>query len=240
MIRRVGALLATVLGAGAAWAGPPYVTDDPQPTDLGKWEIYAFGTGTSFAHTTEGATGLDINYGAAKDLQASAVVEVDHAGGRSGFGDLELGLKYRILHQHDGSWMPDVALFPKLDLPTARHGFGSGHADAILPIWAQKDFGPWALFGGGEYVVNPGAGNRDWTLEGIALARDIGRKWNLGAELYHQSSDSDDGRSTTGLGLGITYALSEKWSLIGSGGPLIEHRSTAGRYAFYLALAFHN
>ena len=52
-----------------AWAGPPYVTDDPEPTDLGKWEIYGFGDGTRFAHSTEAATGFDINYGAAKDLQ---------------------------------------------------------------------------------------------------------------------------------------------------------------------------
>ena len=31
-----------------------------------------------------------------------------------------------------------------------------------------------------------------------------------------------------------------KWSIIGSGGPLIEHRVTAGDYAVYLALEFHN
>jgi hypothetical protein len=240
VIRRAGTFLAATLGAGAAWAGPPYVTDDPEPTDLGKWEIYAYGDGTRFAHATEGATGFDINYGAAKDVQASAVVEVDHAGGRSGFGDLELGLKYRFVHQRAGSWVPDIALFPKIDLPTARHGFGSGHVDVVLPVWMQKDVGGWSLFGGGQYVINPGAGNRDYGLVGFAASRDISKHWNLGAEIYHQTADADDSRSTTGVRLGAEYALSEKWSLIGSAGPLIQHRSSAGQFAGYFALAFHN
>lgn len=81
MIRRAAALLAATMCVGTAWAGPPYVTDDPEPTDLGKWEIYGFGDGTRFAHSTEAATGFDINYGAAKDLQLTTVIEVDHEHG---------------------------------------------------------------------------------------------------------------------------------------------------------------
>lgn len=140
-------MLAALLGSRAAWAGPPYVTDDPQPTDLGKWEVYGFGEGMRFAHATEGATGFDINYGAGKDLQLTSVIEVDQQRGgpegeHSGFGDIEIGFKYRFLHQHDGSWVPDVGFFPKLDLPTAGKRFGSRRVGAQLPLWAEKDFGP--------------------------------------------------------------------------------------------------
>jgi hypothetical protein len=47
--RRVkrGALLIAVLGlpgafgAGFAWAGPPYLTDDPEPVAIGHWDFYA-------------------------------------------------------------------------------------------------------------------------------------------------------------------------------------------------------
>ncbi len=29
-----------------ALAGPPFVTDDPEPVELGHWEVYGFSAGT--------------------------------------------------------------------------------------------------------------------------------------------------------------------------------------------------
>lgn len=245
MIRRPIALLAALLGSGAAWAGPPYVTDDPEPTDLGKWEIYGFGTGTRLTHATEGATGFDINYGAARDLQLTTVIEVDHQrggtdGNHSGFGNMEVGAKYRVLHQKEGSWLPDVSFFPKLDLPTAGKRFGSGKLGAQLPLWAQKDIGAWSLFGGGGYVINPGADQRDFWQTGLAFTRMMTTSLSLGGEVYHRTADADDGHSSTGLGMGASWQVAPHWSLIGSGGPIIQHRDSTGQYAFYLALEFHN
>ena len=57
----------------AANAGPPFLTDDPEPTDLGHWEIYAplfeaDGTGGDF----EGTLGTEINYGAAPDSRSAS------------------------------------------------------------------------------------------------------------------------------------------------------------------------
>ena len=40
LFRSIAALLLAV--PTVAWAGPPFVTDDPEPTDLHKWEIYSF------------------------------------------------------------------------------------------------------------------------------------------------------------------------------------------------------
>lgn len=233
------------LDAGRASAGPPYVTDDPEPTDAGKWEVYGFGTGTAFRHGSDGESGFDINYGGAKDLQLSAVVSLAYQrddGDRShtGLADTEVGGKYRFLHQQPGSWMPDVSLFPKILLPTADHRFGSGKVGLTLPIWAQKDFGAWSLFGGGGWTLNPGADNRDYGYGGIALTRQVTRTLSLGGEVYHQSADAIDSRSSTSLGLGASWQVAPKWSIIGSGGPLIEHRATAGEYAVYLALELHD
>lgn len=170
-------------------------------------------------------------------------LEIGHgagAGTRVGIGDVELGLKYRFLHQREGSWVPDVAIFPKLLLPTAGRRFGSRRLGVELPLFAQRDWGKWSLFGGGGYALNPGAGNRNYSFAGIALTRELGARLNLGLEAYHHSPDAVDGRASTGAGLGVTYALAEKWSLIASGGPLLDHRASNGRYAAYLALAFHN
>ena len=239
------ALTIGALAATAAVAGPPYVTDDPEPTDLGKWEVYGFSSGTFFRHASEGEGGFDINYGGAENLQLTAVVSLDtnHEAGESshvGIADTELGVKYRFLRQHEGSWLPDVAFFPKIDLPTAGERFGSGKLGAILPLWAQKDFGPWSLFGGGGWTLNPGAGNRDYGFAGIALTRRVTERLSLGGEVYHQAASAVGGRSSTGLGFGASWQVAPKWSLIGSAGPLIAHRASAGTHAFYLALQFHN
>lgn len=41
---RLAAALA-LMSAAPVWAGPPYITDDPVPTDTGHWEIYGFAAG---------------------------------------------------------------------------------------------------------------------------------------------------------------------------------------------------
>ena len=43
------AALALASLAFPAAAGPPYLTDDPVPTDLGRWEIYGFASGEGHA-----------------------------------------------------------------------------------------------------------------------------------------------------------------------------------------------
>ena len=48
-----------------ALAGPPYVSDDPEPTDYRHFEIYAFTSGTRTIDGTSGQGGVDFNYGAA-------------------------------------------------------------------------------------------------------------------------------------------------------------------------------
>ena len=65
---RVRAALAGLLLAGIAApaaAGPPYLTDDPVPTDLAHWEIYAFTSAEGHAEELEDDVGVDLNYGAA-------------------------------------------------------------------------------------------------------------------------------------------------------------------------------
>src|SRR3954462_2632532 len=208
MVRRALPFAALLLAAGPALAGPPYVTDDPQPTEHGHWEIYVFGAGEGAHGDWEGAAGLDLNYGAVKDVQLTATLPLafSHEAGRgtrSGVGDLEIGVKYRFLHQDESGL--DVAVFPRAILPTAGGGFGSGRVRLLLPVWAQKDFGPWSLFGGGGYSINPGPGNRDFWQTGLALTRTVTPRLSLGGEIVHQSPDAIGAGSTTALGVGGIY-----------------------------------
>jgi hypothetical protein len=221
-------------------AGPPYVTDDPEPTEAGHWEIYAFATGSHTAGESAGATGLDLNYGGAKDLQLTMAIPIayEHAGGstHAGLGVVELAAKYKILHQAEGTATPDVAVFPRLFLPTVRQRFGSDRMGLLLPVWLGKDAGGWSVFGGGGYQINPGAGNRDFWTGGIALSREVTERLSLGGEVYHHSADAADGKAFTGLNLGVTYRLNDHWSVLASGGPGIQNAREEGRYVFYASL----
>lgn len=234
-------LLLSILAllAAPAWAGPPFLSDDPETTGAGHWEIYGFATGTHVAGESDGGAGFDINYGGAKDLQLTAVLPLNYQTGRDGavgFGNVEIAAKYKFLHQADGSPLPDVAFFPRAFVPTAGRRFGTRRLSMLLPLWAQKDWGPWSLFGGGGYDINPGRGQRDFWLTGIGLQRALGDRFSLGAEIYRQTADADDARRFTGVNVGMLYRLSGHWSLIGSAGPGIEHARSEGRYSVYFAL----
>ena len=153
---------AALMTAPLAQAGPPFVTDDPAPTDRSRWEIYNFASGVRADGATGGQAGIDLNYGAAKDLQLTAVIPLgyDTGAGRVGLSNVELAAKYRFLHQQAGSLVPDLAVFPRVFTPTGGTRLGTGHVQLLLPIWAGKDFGPWSVFGGGGYTINPGRGER--------------------------------------------------------------------------------
>src|SRR5207237_7822178 len=136
-------------------------------TDLGHWEIYAFAGGTRADGALEGAAGLDLNYGLLPDVQLTATLPIDFVrdgGTRAGAGDVEIGVKYRFFENEAAGIA--IAIFPRVILPTAGRHFGTGRVQLLLPVWAQKDFGPWSLFGGGGYTINPGAGHRNFGQRG--------------------------------------------------------------------------
>jgi hypothetical protein len=230
--------LALVVGltAGAAQAGPPFLTDDPEPTETGHWEIYApavdaAGHGGDY----DGALGAEINYGAAPNVQLtvglpSAFVH-DADGLHAGRGDLELSLKYRFFNDEGSGF--SVAVFPALTLPTASHRLGAGRVTGLLPVWAQKDSGPWSVFGGGGYAINPGAGNRNYWTGGLAVSRRFNEALLVGLEADWQGRDTDGGRSSTSLGLGAIVQLDRHLRLLGSAGPtFVEGERTTGFHAF--------
>jgi hypothetical protein len=230
-------LTGALLAAGGALAGPPYVTDDPEPTDQGHWEVYNYVSAVRVPGDTAGQAGIDMNYGGAKDLQLTAVIPMDFDSVQgSGVGAVQLAAKYKFLHQSDGSLTPDVSFFPRFFLPTASRQFGPQRLGLLLPIWAEKDFGPWSVFGGGGYDINPGPGNRNYWQDGVVVTYAFSDRFNLGAEIYNQSPDTLAAKPFTGLNLGAIYKLSERWQLLASGGPGVQNPREGGQYDLYVAL----
>ncbi len=224
----------------AAFAGPPFATDDPVPTDLGHWEIYNFASLSHRVGETGGAAGLDLNYGGLKDLQLTAVFPLAYdraeGAGRAGLGNIELAAKYRVLHQVEGTAIPDVALFPRVFASTGGKRFGTGRTNLLLPVWLGKDIGPWSVFGGGGYDINPGPGQRNYWVSGAGVTRAVSKRLTLGVEVYHHGPDADDAGAFTGVNLGAIYRLGEHWSLLASGGPGIQNARSEGQYSLYTAL----
>ena len=230
------AILAAMAVAAPALAGPPYVTDDAEPTDLGHWENYIFVSGVHTAGHTVGQTGFDLNYGGFKDTQLTAVIPADYDNSFVGSGNVELAIKYKFLHQAEGTPVPDLAFFPRLFVPLQNSRFGPDRAQLFLPVWAEKDWGKWSLFGGGGYQLNPGAGQRNYWQSGVALTRKVSDTLSLGGEVYHQTASTPDGRDFTGANLGATYKVSDHWSVIGAGGPGLQNARQGGQYDLYIAL----
>ncbi len=213
------------------------MTDDPEPTRTGGWENYIYVSGAGTGGVVAGQAGLELNYGAAPDLQLSATVPEGYVlqdGLRAGLGDLDVGAKYRFLHAPRGSWLPDAAVFPALTVPTGLRSLGAGHVALFVPVWLEKDFGAWSVFGGGGYTFNPDAGQRNYGLAGVAVTRRFGERLNLGVEIYHQSASVEGGRAATNVGFGVIYQVVKHWALMASGGPGLG----AGGGAFYVSLQF--
>lgn len=225
------------LGAAPALAGPPYLSDDPEPTDYRHFEIYAFGDGTLSHGGSGGESGIDFNYGAAPDLQLTVVVPMAYdTEGNRGLGNVELAAKYRFLHQEDLGW--DVSVFPRVFLPSASSQVGDDHAAFLLPIWVEKDLGKWSLFGGGGCVFNGGGEAHDFCLGGAALTRQIAPGLRLGLEAFYQGADARGGKVSTILGGGLTYDLSETYHLLAYYGPALQNAAEVGRASWYGAVLF--
>ena len=244
----LGALAALLLLASTVYtpviAGPPFRTDDPEPVDLGHYEFILFSTGTQ---TTSGANGvlpaLEANYGALPHLQLHAIVPQGYnapTDGRTGFApaDIELGTKYRFITPGDDDWFPQVGVFPLIEVPVGNQklGFSTGHAQVYLPVWLQKDFDPWTIYGGGGFWINPGVANKNYGFAGVALWRQVTDDLALGVEVFHQTSSGVGVKENTGFNLGATYDFSKNWHLLVSAGSGIQDATQTNQFSYYLGL----
>jgi hypothetical protein len=249
-------LLALALSAmpERATAGPPYLTDDPDPVDYGHWEAYLFSTGTAVHGDAAGVLpAVEVNYGALPNLHLHIQIPVAYnsqslTGTQFGMGDASFGAKYRFITADKQDWWPEVATFPMIAVPTGdeARGLGTGRTHVFLPLWALKSFGLWTTYGGGGYWINPGPGNRDFWFAGWLLQRQVTDDFALGVELFHQSASTTGGpgsvgfplgsKDTTGFNIGGIYDLSEHYHLLMSAGRGFQNASDSNELSYYVAL----
>lgn len=223
----------------SALAGPPFVTDDPEPVDYRHGEFYI---ASQYANNRVGKEGtlphFEFNYGAIPDVQLHLLIHlafVHPNGGPTmyGLGDTEVGVKYRLIHESES--IPQVGIFPLVHLPTGNsdRGLGGGHVPLFLPIWIQKSWGPWTTYGGGGYWINPGGGNKNFSQLGWLAQRDITKALILGAEIFFFGKDTNDGRDRTGYNIGGIFNLSEDHHILFSAGSDIAGNNRFSTYLGY-------
>jgi hypothetical protein len=198
------------------------------PTDTGHWEIYAFSTAEGRQSVLDSDAGFELNYGPTRDVQLTATLPLSFShdqerGWRGGTGDAELGVKYRFLNDKEDGM--STAIFPRVILPTSTSA-DNERVRVLLPLWIGKDFASGtSLFAGGGYEINPGPGNRDFWQAAAAVTHDVNDRWSVGAELARQGSDTDGGTAQTRAGVGSVAKLSDRNSVLISGGTTwADHR----------------
>jgi hypothetical protein len=228
---------------GTANAGPPFRTDDPEPTELGHYEFYTFSSGTVVSKDTSGALpGFELNYGLIPNgqLTIDAPVAFDSPSDGAtqfGYGDTQFSFKYRFIQEDKEGSRPQVAVFPLVQLPTGdqNRGLGSGHVLAFLPVWLQKSFGDWTTYGGGGYWINQGGvGDQDYWFFGGLLQRKVTDKLSIAGEIFHQTAKTIDGDESTGFNVGAIYDFNEHNHLLFSAGRGFQNADNTNLFSWYL------
>ena len=222
-----------------ALAGPPFVTDDPEPVEYKHAEAYL---AVQYRHDRDGDSSIlphvEINYGLIPNVQIHLIAPLQYmkpegASSHYGYGDTELGVKYRFIRETD--YVPQVGIFPLIEFPTgdSDKGLGSGRTQYFLPIWLQKSRGPWTTYGGGGYWINPGERNKDWWQFGWQIQREINKTLTLGTEIYYKTASTADSNDSTGYSVGAIINFTENHHLLLSVGQDINGPNYFSAYIAY-------
>jgi Putative MetA-pathway of phenol degradation len=214
---------------------------EKEPTDYRHFEIYTFTNGTATRDGTSGEGGIDFNYGGAPNLQLTATVPAAYNIPSLGpsalnLGNVELAAKYRFLTQQDFGL--DVAIFPRVFLPSASPAVGERHASFLFPLWMEKDWGQWSAYGGGGCEINRGGNSENFCLMGAVVTRQITPSLQMGLEVFHQTPDTQGGLATTSLGVGLRYDLSDNFHLLGYLGRGVQNVAQTDQFNWYTSILF--
>jgi hypothetical protein len=227
------------LWAREAMAGPPFLTDDPEPVEYQHWELYLASQDFKIGRDWSGTSPqLELNYGAVSDVQLHVIAPLAYdapsAGtAHYGYGDTELGVKVRFIQETEQ--MPQAGVFPLLEVPTGsvRDNLGNGSLQAFLPLWLQKSWGSWTAYGGGGYGINSGSGNQNWEYAGAVLQRQVLTNVLIGAEVYHRTPLQIGGRGDTAFNFGTVIDFSGQYHLLFSAGRSIDGPTKFQCYVAY-------
>jgi hypothetical protein len=215
--------IAFLLATGSTQAGPPFVTDDPEPPPPGGWEINVPFIVERTPGTTEmDAPLFDLNYGLPNiQLKLEIPIRTVHEDSNDtsvGVGDLLIGLKWRFFNNEKSELQ--FGIYPQLLVPSGDHarGLGEGEPAFVFPVVAQKSWDKWTLYGNIGFWWQTAADERNYVYAGAVLEREINERLELGVELFGNSPKERSGRSDVAFNIGGTWKLSRHLNLLFTSG----------------------
>lgn len=238
-------LLAAIGSPSLRAAGsPPMITDDPGTPGDGHWEI-------NLGVSTERRPGsrvselplFDINYGIGDRLQLKYEVpylrlnEADTSS-ESGFGNSEVGIKWRFLDDGDSAMGFAVSVYPQLEFNNpgsnadARGLVGQGTV-LLLPFQFERAIGAVTAIGQIGHEFRPAG---DGWFYGVSMGRHVSDRVELAVELAGGASAGFH-RSHLTANFGVVVDLSERHSILFSvGRELHNHDEPRAGLVGYLGL----
>src|SRR5262245_16279899 len=222
-LHRIVSAVPIALILNLAQAGPPFVTEDPEPPPPGGWEINV----PFILERTPGSTEMDaplfdLNYGL-PNVQLKlelpiGVIHEDNNGTTAGLSDLLVGVKWRFLNNERSQFQ--VGTYPQVLLPTGNHarGLGEGRTAFALPLMAQKSWEKWTVYGNIGSWWKGAHEARNYFYAGAVLEGEINERLELGLELFGNSPKEHGGRSELAFNVGGMWKLTEHLNLLFSGG----------------------
>ncbi|MBV9103695.1 MAG: hypothetical protein JO060_08890, partial [Candidatus Eremiobacteraeota bacterium] len=206
-----------------AMAGPPFSTDDPEPTEYRHWEVYL---GADYEHAVDGATAsvpfAEFNYGLMPNVQFSITFpfEAGWSATRTAsyrYGSTEIGAKLRFLQETRA--LPQVAFYPSVRVASGAQRTGT---ETFLPLWLQKSWGRWTAYGGAGRWLDSSDHRQNQTFSGLALLRAMSSATTFGVELFHASAAPRSARASTAFNVGVLIVHDAHHGIVASAGRSLD------------------
>ena len=224
-----------ILNAHSAWAGSPFLTDDPGFAPKG-WEIkYETVYENDIGKDVLTAPIVDINYTIVEHFKLNLTIAEktlfsDKEDFHSGMADTDLKFKWRFIDEIPNGWLPAISMAPDVTFPTADKKYGLG--DEIwrfrIPFQFGKTFGKIYTYAeiGHQFVFDKASS--DQFIYGYAIQYQLTSKLNVGAEI-NGNVPYEDSQNYTQIGnIGFSYAFNNHWQVQTSIGRTLRDEHLGG------------
>jgi hypothetical protein len=238
-IRIIAIPLFIALTALGTFAGPPFLTDDPEPVEFHHWEFYLASQIVQNAEAIQGALPqIEVNFGLFPETQIHVIAplgfsKVNHGTLENGPGDVELGIKLRFIKEQ--KWVPQIGTFPHVEIPVgdSSKGLGTGRTQIFLPLWLQKSIGKFETYGGGGCWISPGYTRYNLSSLGWLLQYNFMDAFSAGAEIFRNTAQQATGQAETGFNAGAIVNFGSLHHILFSAGTDIRGSNRLLMYAAY-------
>ena len=213
-----------VLAHSSARAGPPFVTNDPDPPEVGQWEINLPWT---LKRSQDGSLSgeiitFDPNYGYDRFTQLSIELPVPYSGSEeggfsTGIGDALLEYKRRFGTDPYAGYF---GINPQLTLPTGdkERGLGAGRGTVQIPLLYQKKWGEMVFYSDLRYKWRAGEEGKSFWFLGFAVEQQVSAGLKLGAEVFGTTPQASGDNHNASFNVGFKHSLAPGQVLMISAG----------------------